>query len=430
MGPGCGGRLALSLYFKAILGIERIFHFETLDDPGFALLSGGKKVMSRSCLGGLLRKVPIRGLNRLMSATAPRIERAASQLISIDEHAIARFTRKFRIAKGFHTIRNKTMKIEKLTFAFHVETRRLISLVVSNGKAKLSHLAGQLMPSLRRRARGATIRLILDAGAAKNHDELLDIALQKNQVTLVRTPRRPSYRKAWQKIPVASWTEYQEAGPYRGAAPKKIAIAETTTTVRTKDRSKSHETRTIVVCESGKRGKERWHALWIFGDDDTPAYELVKEFRSRQLHEQTYRVMLHDIYVDTAPSGYNKQSRDPERPGFKQNALSLYAWIAALATNALLAFTDLLPKRFHRAHPRTLRRWFLNTPADLYLGAGTLIVCLKPRRLHPLWRTLVAMANRRNTRIPWLENRRLILSLEISPTSGEPEKSSDPIRSL
>ena len=38
-------RLVLSLFFRAALGIERIFHFETLDDLGFALLSGGKKVM-------------------------------------------------------------------------------------------------------------------------------------------------------------------------------------------------------------------------------------------------------------------------------------------------------------------------------------------------------------------------------------------------
>ena len=417
--------MVLSLYFKAILGIQRIFHFETLDDPGFALLSGGKKVISRSRLGELIRKAPIRGLTRFMNATAPRIKRAASQLFSIDEHAIPRFTRKFRIAKGFHTIRNKKMKVEKLTFAFHIASRQLISLVVSNGKAKLSCLAKQLMASLRRRNRGACLRLILDAAAAQNHDQLLEIALQDNQVTLVRTPRRPSYRKAWQEIPAESWTELEEPGPYKGAAGKRLAIAETTTIVQTKDRSRSCETRTIVVRESRKRGKERWHALWIFGDDDTPPYELVQEFRSRQHHEQIYRVMLHDIYVDTAPSGYNKQSRNPQRPGFKKNALTLYSWVAALATNTLLTFTELLPERFHRAHPRTLRRWFLNTTAELYLGDGTLIVYLKPKRLRSLWCILVATANRRNIRIPWLNNRRLILSLDKPPARRRPEISTD-----
>ena len=108
--------------------------------------------------------------------------------------------------------------------------------------------------------------------------------------------------------------------------------------------------------------------MWIFGDDETPPYDLVGEFRTRQRHEQTYRVMLHDIYVDTAPSGYNKQSRNPDRPGFKQNALMLFGWLAALATNHLLTLTESLPTRFCRAHPRTLRRWFLCIPAELYLG--------------------------------------------------------------
>ncbi|WP_437608110.1 hypothetical protein WMF20_45870 [Sorangium sp. So ce834] len=59
----------LSLFFRASLGIERIFHFETLDDPGFAILSGGKKVISRSRLGGLVRAVTTEGVKKLTRAT-------------------------------------------------------------------------------------------------------------------------------------------------------------------------------------------------------------------------------------------------------------------------------------------------------------------------------------------------------------------------
>ena len=122
----------------------------------------------------------------------------------------------------------------------------------------------------------------------------------------------------------------------------------------------------------------RLETLWVFGDEDTPADDLVQKYRTRQSHEQTYRVMLHDIHVDAAPSGYNKKSRNPERPGFPKNALTLYGWIAALATNALQNFSQLLPQRFHRAHPRTLRRWILNTAADLYLGDDTVIIYFRP----------------------------------------------------
>lgn len=113
-----------------------------------------------------------------------------------------------------------------------------------------------------------------------------------------------------------------------------------------------------------------------------------------------------------------------------QNALTLYAWIAALATNALQAFSLLLPGQFHRAHPRTLRRWFLFTPAELFLGHDTLIVLLKPKHLLPLWHFLVQRANQRHTRIPWMDDRRLILSLDAPPAVREPEVSIDPTRQL
>ena len=101
-------RLALSLFFRAALGIERIFHFETLDDLGFAILSGGKKVMSRSSLGGLMRAVSTAGVKNFARATEElRALRNRVVTLSVDEHVIARFTRKFKIPKGFHTIRNK-----------------------------------------------------------------------------------------------------------------------------------------------------------------------------------------------------------------------------------------------------------------------------------------------------------------------------------
>jgi hypothetical protein len=416
----------LSLYFKAIIGIQRIFHFETQQDPGFAILTGGTKVISRSRLGALLRRVSLMGVRRFMKATAPRLARAACHWLSIDEHAVARFTRKFRIPKGFHTIRNKKMKVEKLTFVFDLTARVLHDLIVSPGDVTLAHLAKELLAAVRRRVRGATLRVILDAGAAQNHDELLDLVLRQRQVTLVRVPRRPAYRAAWNALPAEVWTPLAEPGPYLDAPPKPIAIAETRTIIHSKSRTTPVSARTIVIRETTTRGKHRWHALWVFGDEDTPAYELVREFRTRQHHEQTYRIMLHDIHVDTAPSGYNKRSRHPERPGFQQNALTLYGWIAALATNALLSFSLLLPERFHRAHPRTLRRWFLFTPADLFLGQDTLIVLLKPKRFLPLWQFLIQRANQRHTRIPWLDNRRLILSLDAPPAAHHPEVSTDP----
>jgi hypothetical protein len=414
---GKATRLVLSLFFKAILGIPRVFHFETLEDVGFAILTGGKTVLSRNTLGGLIRAAPVRGVLRFVHDTEPKIRKAVRHWISIDEHAIARFTRKFGIRKGFHTIRNKRMKIEKLFCSFDIGTRRLLSIIVTRGHERLAPLSKRLLERLRRRARGAEVRVVLDAGAAENYAELLELATRVNQTTLVRVRRHPAYRKAWKALPKTSWIDLEEPGPYAGGRPKLISIAETRMTISGGTRS-AVSVRTIVIRERARRGKDRWHALWVFGDDKTTPYDLVREFRERQHHEQTYRVMLHDAYVDTAPSGYNKKSSNPRRPGFRQNALTIYAWVAALATNALDAFTKtlpggLLPRRFklEHAHPRTLRRWLLNTPAEIYQTSEALIVLLAPRRLRPLWEHLAERTNAAPIRIPWMGNRRLIISL-------------------
>lgn len=426
LGSGFGGRLVLSLFFKAILGIQRVFHFETLHDKGFAILSGGTRVLSRQVLGGLLRAAPVRGVLRFMRRTEPRAAPNPTLPVSIDEHAVPRFTRKFDIRKGFHTIRNKKMKIEKLFFSFQVATRQLLSLVVTRGNVGLASITAQMLPRLRRRARGAQIRLILDAGAAHKHVALLSLADHPNQVTLVRVPRRPVYRKAWQALPEACWTRFDEPGPHQAAAAKIIHIAETRTLIGPKKGRVS--VRTIVVREQAGRGKERWHAIWGFGDESTAPYQIVQEFRTRQHHEQRYRTLLHDAYVDTAPSGYDKQSRNLSRPGFKQNALTIYAWVAALATNVLETFADSLPAEFRHAHPRTFRRWLFSAPADLYLTKNTLVVLLdsiRPRHLRPVFESLIDATNRRRIRIPWLANRRLVLSMEQNRSM--PEGACDPL---
>jgi hypothetical protein len=127
LGSGKATRLVLSLFFKAVLGIARVFHFETLDDCGFAILTGGTTVLGRNLLGGLIRAAPVRGVLDFVRRTETKLQRAAAVHVSIDEHAIARFTRKFQIRKGFHTIRNKHMRIEKVFCSFDVNSCKLLS---------------------------------------------------------------------------------------------------------------------------------------------------------------------------------------------------------------------------------------------------------------------------------------------------------------
>ena len=426
VGEHRGGRLVLSLFFKAVLGIQRIFHFDSLNDEGLALLTGGRRTLSRSTLGHLVRAVSSQAVGRFVRLTQPVVASAQRLLVSIDEHAVARFTRKFLVPKGFHTIRNKKMRVEKLFFSFDTGLRTLLDLVVTPGNARLACVASKMLAALRARYRRTPLRVVLDAGAANTHRELLQLVDQNpNQVVLARTPRRTAYLKHWKALPEKLFTPYEEPGRYKGARAKRIHVAETTTALRANRHSPARHVRTIVAREQGRRGKDRWHALFVFRDNATPALTLIQEFRARQHHEQTYRVLLHDAFVDAAPSGYSKQSADPDRPGFRKNALMLYSWLAGLAVNALGHFTAALPERFHRAHPRTVRRWWLHFPAELYLSDKALFVVLHPRWFRHWWQQHIEHLNAKKLRIPWMADRLVLYSLE-APASQRKEPSSDP----
>lgn len=404
-------RLVLSLFFKAVLGIERIFHFESLKDVGLALLTGGKRVLRRETLGALLRAAVPAEVAAFRRRTEPQLPRRPVQEVSLDPHGLARFTAKFAIPKGFHTLRNKYMRLEKLTYSFCLKTRMLLSLVAGPGDQSLLATLQTLLQRLLPRLGGAELRLYLDAEAAKNHKGLLDLVENYPSTSfIVRTPRRPGYVADWEALPPEAFRSLQEPGPYKGAPPKQIHVAETRTLLQGPHGPAS--VRTIVVREANHKGKERWHALWVFHDSTSFPETLIRRYRQRQHHEQRYRVMARDCGLETAPSGYSKKSADPAHPDFCDNALGLFGWVVGLATNVLEGWSLRLPQRFVHAFPRTLRRWFFAVPALLYEGTDSLLVVLRPVRFRPLWMTLVERANRSPVRIPWFHNKRLLFSLE------------------
>jgi hypothetical protein len=398
-------RLVLSLFFRAVLGIERIFHFETVDDLGFAILSGGTKVMSRSRLGGLVRAVTTRAVNTFMRATEG-LSALRDQVVTLsaDEHVVARFTRKFKIPKGFHTLRNKKMRAEKLSYLYWPKARRFLSLIVSRGNAKLVDLTVEFIHALYSRVRLGKLRVILDAGASTSNDGLHRLDRFREIVFLIRAPRRKGYVKAWKKLPRDRFTHHTEPGRFRGAKDKEIEIAETTTAIQ----GVPHPLRTIVVRERALKGKDRWHALFILHDDTTAPLNLLHEYRTRQHHEQGHRIGVHDLWIDTSASGYPKSGR-PDRPGFRRGPFALYAWIAALAWDALRALGYSLPPRFHLAHPRTLRRWVLLRDADLILTSTHLLVVLTFSARRAWLRPLVQQFNEAEVALPWLGGRRVVM---------------------
>jgi hypothetical protein len=393
----------LSLFFRAALGIERIFHFETLHDLGFGLLSGGSRALSRSRLGGLVRAVSTPAAKAFARATE-RLGKLAGQVVtfSLDEHVVARFTRKFRIAKGYHTTRNKHMRSEKLFFLHWPAERRFLLLLATRATASLTTVTLEFVRRVRARIRPRQLRLILDAGAAVSHAALGNLDRQRKTVFLVRAPRRPKLVTAWKKLPRTAFARLEEPGRYVSAPAKIVHLTETTTAIPTIARP----VRTLVAREENTRGKDRWHALFILHDDTTPALKLLHEFRTRQQHEQGYRIGVHDMALDTVPSGYPKKGR-PDRPGFQRGPITLCAWITALAWDALRALGRQLPPAFHLAHPRTLRRWIFERDAELLLTRSHLLVVLESTSGHKWLRPMLRSFNNLVPALPWLGGRRI-----------------------
>jgi hypothetical protein len=358
----------------------------------------------------MVRAVTTRASKAFAHATE-RLGALRNQVVtlSLDEHAIARFTRKFRIRKGFHTIRNKFMRVEKLFFLYWPARRRFLHLVVTRGNATLADLTTIFLRTVRARVHPGQIRLILDAAAAKQHAALCRFERCRKTVFLIRVPRRPAYRKAWKRLSREAFTLVDEPGRYVGAKPKRIEVTETTTTIK----GIPHPVRTIVVKEHATRGKERWHALFILHDDTTPPLDLVHEFRTRQHHEQGYRIGVHDLALDTVPSGYPKKG-SPDRPGFRQGPPLLCAWIAALAWDALCELGTALPPAFHLAHPRTLRRWVLVREAELLVTPSHLLVVLESAHDCVWLRPLLQRLNDAKVSLPWFGGRRVAIGFAAS----------------
>jgi hypothetical protein len=309
------------------------------------------------------------------------------------------------------------MKCEKLYYLYDVAKERFLYLLPTLGRVGLHQVTRSIARMFRRETRMKEARLILDAGASLKDSELRRMLCESKFTMLVRAPRRPHLLKRWKAIPPDQFTQHREPGEWVGAPENSVFVAETRTPLKD-DGPGDVPLRTIVIKETrsaqGRPGRERWHIIYT-NDEAAPGYELVTEFRTRQHHEQAYRIMVHDEALDAVTSGYNRRARNPKRPGFNHGPIQIVAWIKALAFNAFMAFTERLPAALRHCHPRTLRRLFLTRPGRLWLTPKDLIVQpdFFPEQEHI--ETVVREINAKKLRIPWLKDRRLVISLSPDP---------------
>jgi hypothetical protein len=411
---GLLGRGLLTSVFAPLIGLERIWHLDEMEDVGFALLTGGRRCPSRHAIGGWRRHVPWYEVDAFCRRTSPwHLIAGAIALTSYDEHTIPRWTHKFDIAKGYVTTRNKYMRCEKLFYTFDIGSGRYLSVRATPGDWGLCDLAVPLTRQTLQRGQPAHLDALFDAGAGPSDAgvrALWDLVAEYDgqlDVT-VRACRRPHRMRAWKALPGGLFVPYEEAGPYVGAPPKEIRLAETTTVL--KDESPEQAVRTIL-CQEVVPGpkKDRWHPL--FTTNAGELLDVLTMFRGRQYHEQGYRVGVHDESLDAVPCGYDKESPDPKRPRFGRGPLQMMGWLVALVYNACADFAEGLAGDYRGSHVRTLRRQFFNRPGQLYGTPEALIVSLDPFTGQQALAPLIDAFNAAEHRLTWLDNRRLVMTL-------------------
>jgi hypothetical protein len=403
----------LTSAFAPLVGLERLWHLEEMEDLGFALLTGGRRCPSRHSIGGWRRHLTWYQVDAFCRRTSPwQLLRSDDALVSFDEHTIPRWTRKFRIGKGYVTTRNKYMRCEKLFYSFSLNTGRFLAVRATLGNWGLADLAVPLVQQVLDRGHPRTLHALFDAGAGKADADvraLWDLAGEDRRLDVtLRACRYPHRLRHWKQLPSGLFVSILEPGVCRDAPPKEIRLAETTTVLKGENAEQAVRT---IVCREVVPGpkKDRWHPLHStsagFPED------VLTVFRSRQNHEQAYRVGVYDAFLDAVPCGYDKDSPDRQRPRFHRGPLQMIGWLVALVYNAVGDFASALAGDFEGCHVRTLRRMFFQRPGTLYETPEALIVHLDRFGGQEALVPVVDQFNAARHRLPWLENRQVVVSL-------------------
>ena len=403
----------LTSVFNLVVGVERIWHLDQMQDLGFAVLTGGLRCPERHAIGGWRRHLRWWEVDEFCRRSSPwHLIDGDDVLVSYDEHTIPRWTRKFRINKGYVTTRNKYMRCEKLFYTYDVLKRRYLAVRATPGDWGLLELAVRLTRQTLLCGQPTYLHAIFDAGASKSDAAvrgLWDLVDEHDNLDVtVRACRYPHRLRRWKQLPRELFVSHYEPGVSVNAPLKEIRLAETTTVL--KDESPEDAVRTIICREIAPGPKkDRWHPL--FTTSEEAAFEVLNDFRARQHHEQAHRIGVYDEFLDAVPCGYDKESPDPKRPRWQRGGMQMIGWLVALLYNAVANLAEELAGDYGDSHIRTLRRNFFNRPGTLYQTAKALIVSLEPFRGQEALIPVIDEFNSRGHRLPWLDNRQVVLSL-------------------
>lgn len=381
-----------------------------MEDSGFALLTGRSKSLSASLVCQRVKKLSKETIKKIYEWSQPLSEFIASSLwVSIDEHVVARWTAKVKIAKTKHPTRGRAMRADKLFYVYELAKARLLSLHVGSGAIGLWKLLTKMIRELIKVYSTDKIRVIFDRGGYKG-STFAKLNHMKGVIYLARAKNYPTN--------VAQWNKITELRPYIPPRDRKLPpekqrqwfLGECFTKIKgCMDRIPS-----ILIVDPTKEGSKRYCTLFT-KDLETSREALADEYLLRFRHENCYRVMVHDLHLDAMPKSYSVDPKDLEKPNFLQKRLFLIAWLKAVSFNVVGQFKGELPGIYSRMQVGTIVRKFLARPAVLRITSDELWVILDSFKEQDILRVYCQNLNQRNLRIPWLGNR--LLRIEFANKS-------------
>ena len=118
----------------------------------------------------------------------------------------------------------------------------------------------------------------------------------------------------------------------------------------------------------------------------------------------------------------HKDSPDRQRPRFHRGPLQMLGWLVVWSAKHQPDLGDHLGGDYAGEQVRTLRRQFFNRPGQLYETPEALLVYLDPFAGQEALVPVIEQLNAQQHRLPWLDNRRLVVSLTpTDPARCQPQ---------
>lgn len=418
-------QLVLTILLWAIGGFSRILHLDDFrhpqSDSGLALFIGRPMLLGDSTVWNyiaMLKESEIRAFYQETSrATIDPKDSESAFRVSIDDHVVPSFTeiKPLPLGKTRVPTRGRSYPAVRLYYFFDLLRERFIGLSIKKAPDRLSRVLLSLIEEVRQLKKRAGFKLhlkietIFDRGGYRG-DVFKELMADRDLdfITLAVATKRN--KKQWEGIPESLFSPY--ASPDGN---KKLMVARTTTTIT----NCPEPIPSIVIRDDTPGTKQRWR-VYLTKDTESPVELIDSQYRSRQSHENGYRILKHNLSGDTLPKPYklecSENSHAEKRKTISTTCSSetmkstfFIGWVKALAFNMVKDFGYKLGEDYSKMHLATLARKFLRRPGVIHISDTKIQVTINPFTGMEAVEDYIAQINRQRLHIPWLAG----LELEI-----------------